>query len=308
MTEKFLHYLWKMKLLRNQELRTVTGDRVQILSTGEHNTNAGPDFSNARIKLGDTLWAGNVEIHLKSSEWNIHNHDTDPDYDNIILHAVFEDDETILRKDGTAIPCLEMKDLFDAVMYETYQALMQSNDSIPCHAHISRVDPIILSQWLQTVDGLSGWKKRFNPFFHALEENKHNWEETFYSFMAQAFGAKINAEPFRLLARATPLKVLAKHKNSLLQIEALLFGGAGFLDEKFCDDYPNQLKKEYSFLKKKYGLTSIKKHTWKFLRLRPANFPTIRIAQFAWLIYQSSHLFSQVIEQENMNKMSSYFW
>lgn len=306
MTEKFLHYLWKMKLIHSINLKTTDGEPVQIVSAGESNPNAGPDFLNARIRIGETTWAGNVEIHLKSSEWNIHHHNADNAYDNIILHVAYIDDKPVNRPDGSAVPTLEIKDLFDPGIYETYQSLMRSSSWIPCDNQIQKVEPIIIHQWLHRLL-IERLEQKIQPILDSLEENKHNWEETCYQFIAQAFGARVNAEPFHLLARSLPLKILAKHKNNLFQIEALLFGCAGFLDEKLSDQYPILLKKEFSFLSKKYGLKPLKKHIWKFLRLRPANFPTIRLAQFAELIFKSSHLFSRILETENVKDIVSLF-
>lgn len=306
MTERFLHYLWKMKLFHSGDLKTSGGEDIQIIAAGEYNTDAGPDFLNARVKIAGTLWAGNVEIHLKSSDWMLHHHQSDKAYDNIILHVVYENDSSISRMDGSPIPCLEIKGLFDAGLYETYQTLMQSPSWIPCERHLQKVEPITIYQWLHRML-LERLEAKIQPIFLALEENHDNWEETFYQFLAQAFGAKVNSGPFNLLARSLPVKVLAKHKNNLFQIEALLFGTAGFLDEKFSDEYPNQLRKEFNFLKKKYGLQPLKKHLWKFLRLRPANFPTIRLAQLAQLVFKSSHLFSKILETADVKSIASFF-
>jgi len=306
MTERFLHYLWKMKLLHNDDLKTSGGEDVQIIVAGEHNSDAGPDFLNARVKIAGTLWAGNVEIHLKSSDWILHHHQSDKAYDNIILHVVYENDSGISRMDGSPIPCLEIKGLFDAGLYETYQGLMRNPSWIPCERHLKKVEPIIIDQWLYRMM-VERLEEKVQPIFQALEENHHNWEETFYQFLAQAFGSKVNSGPFNLLARSLPVKVLAKHKNNLFQLEALLFGTAGFLDEKFSDEYPNQLRKEFNFLKKKYNLQPLKKHLWKFLRLRPANFPTVRLAQLAQLVFKSTHLFSKILETADVRSIASFF-
>lgn len=306
MTEKFLHYLWSMKLLKNNFLQTESGEKIQIIHAGEYNTNAGPDFLNARIRIGDTLWAGNVEIHMKSSAWNAHRHQNDKAYDNIVLHVVYKNDQPVSREDGSTIPCLIVKHQFDTNIYANYQSLMGSNSWIPCERHLYKVPSIVLQQWLHRLQ-VERIEEKIQPILAALTENQHNWEETFYQFLATAFGARINAEPFLQLTRALPVKVLARHKNNLFQLEALLFGTAGFLEEKFADAYPNELKKEFSFLKKKYGLEPVKKHIWKFLRLRPANFPSIRIAQFAQLIYKSSHLFSKITESREISNLAPFF-
>jgi hypothetical protein len=295
MTEKFLHYLWKTRLLHFQKLKTSAGESLQVLSCGEYNTDAGPDFLNARVRIGGTLWAGNVEIHLRSSDWNAHQHQSDKAYDNIILHVVHEEDQQICRTDGSPIPSVAIRNCYDRSVYETYQSLMQSTSGIPCGVHLKEVDSLIIKQWIERLL-VERLEEKIQPILSTLAENEHNWEETFYQVIAQSYGAKLNAVPFLLLARAIPMKILAKHKNNLFQLEALLFGTAGFLDESFSDDYPNQLQKEFNFLKQKHKLQPLKKHIWKFLRLRPAGFPTIRLAQFAQLIFQSSHLFSKIME------------
>ncbi len=294
MTEKFLHYLWRMKLLQNNALQTVDGEKIFILHAGLYNTDSGPDFLNAKIRIGATLWAGNIEIHLRASDWKMHKHQSDKAYDNVVLHVVYENDTCINREDGSTIPCLEIKNHFNAGIYAQYQSLMASTSWIPCASQLHKVPALLVEQWLQRLM-VERLEEKTLPILGEFHENQRNWEETFYHFLAMAFGNRVNAAPFYLLARSLPVKVLAKHKNSLFQLEALLFGTAGFLHEKFSDSYPNELKKEFGFLQKKYGLQPLKKHPWKFLRLRPANFPTVRLAQFAQLIFKSSHLFSQIL-------------
>lgn len=306
MTEKFLHYLWSMKLLHSAGLQTTTGEKITVIKSGEWNTDAGPDFINAKIMIGETLWAGNVEIHLKASDWKTHQHHQDGAYDNIILHAVYDNDVPAVRSDGSIIPCLEMKNHFDASLYERYSTLLASKTWIPCERQLHQVPEFIRLQWMHRLL-VERMEEKIQPVLAALEENKHNWEECFYQSVAMSFGNRINTLPFLLLAKALPVKVLARHKNNLFQLEALLFGTAGFLDESFTDEYPNLLKQEFRFQKKKYGLQPLKKHAWKFLRLRPANFPTIRIAQFARLVNKSSHLFSQMIAADNAKALTALF-
>lgn len=306
MTEKFLHYLWKMKLLQMNSLHVASGEKIMLLKTGEHNHNAGPDFLNARIKIGETEWAGTVEIHVKASEWNTHHHQHDSAYNNVVLHVVHENDAEVFHQDGTPVMCAEVRDQFDAALFLSYQSLMNSATWIACEKNISRVNELTIQQWLHRMM-IERMEEKTQPIMTSLEEHHNNWEEVFYQFIAGAFGAKVNAEPFKMLARNLPVKILAKHKNSLFQLEALLFGVAGFLDEKFIDDYPQQLKKEFSFLQKKYELHSMKKHVWKFLRLRPASFPNIRIAQFAQLVFSSTHLLSKILETQDVKKLFALF-
>lgn len=302
MTEEFLHHIWKFRLFDQLELKTTTGEKIEIQKPGEHNFDAGPDFFNGKIKVGETLWAGNVEVHVNSSDWNRHSHQKDKAYDNIILHVVNNVDIVLHRSSGEKIPTLEIKNRIHKKLYQNYLDFKSSNDWIPCANQIATVPEIILNS---TKDKLllERLQRKSIAIVNSLALNNNNWEETFYQNLARNFGFKTNAEPFELLAKSVPSIILGKHKNSLLQIEALLFGQAGMLFEHFSEKYPQQLQNEYAFLKQKFKLQPIEKHLWKYLRLRPINFPSIRIAQFANLIFNSSHLFSKVLELENASEL-----
>lgn len=302
MSEEFLHYIWKFRLFDQLELETIAGEAIEIVKVGEHNFDSGPDFFNSKIKIGKTLWAGNVEVHINSSDWKKHFHQKDKAYDNIILHVVHNADEQLFRKSGDGIPTIEIKNRIDNKIYQNYLNFKSSSDWIPCEKQINRVPDLIINS---TIDRLllERLERKSTSIVESLKLNKNNWEETFYQHFARNFGFKINAEPFELLAKSIPSIVLAKHKNSLLQIEGLLFGQAGLLDQHYEDNYIQQLQNEYVFLKQKFKLQSIGSHLWKYLRLRPVNFPTIRITQFANLIFKSSHLFSKIIETESYEKL-----
>lgn len=306
MTEAFLHHLWKLKILNSGKLKTVEGESLEILKTGQHNSDSGPDFFNAQVKIGETHWAGNVEIHLKSSDWKNHFHDQDGAYDNVILHVVFEHDGTVMRKDGSRIPEFELKNQFDERLWRNYQSLLQSNQWIPCQHLISKVDPFTLNNWIDRLL-IERLENKTEVLFSSLQSNNNNWEETFYQHLAKNFGFRINAFPFEMLAKSLPVSCLAKHHDRLLQLEAMLFGQAGMLEKRRKDDYPNELKQEYDFLKNKFGFEPMALHQWKFLRLRPVNFPTIRIAQFAQLVHHSSHLFSKILDCEKVEDLKKYF-
>jgi hypothetical protein len=306
MTEAFLHHLWKLKLFNYRPLTTAEGEQMEIVQTGQHNSDSGPDFFNAQIKIEDTLWAGNVEIHLKSSDWNNHSHQLDKAYDNVILHVVYENDQPVKRKDGSLIPTLELKEKFDPGLWNNYQELLHSKDWIPCEHRIRHVDSFILNNWMDRML-TERLEKKTETIFSSLQHNNNNWEKTFYHHLARNFGFRLNALPFELLAKSLPLSFLTKHKNHLNQLEAMLFGQAGMLNKKFNDAYPSMLQKEYEFLKNKFSLVLIPEHQWKFLRLRPVNFPTIRIAQFAQLVHRSSHLFSKILDCKNMKQLENYF-
>jgi hypothetical protein len=306
MNENFLHHLWKLKLFNFKKLLTTTGEPIEVIKTGQHNSDAGPDFFNAQVRIGNTLWAGNVEIHLKSSDWKNHAHETDPAYDNVILHVVYENDEDVKRQDGSLIPALELKNKFDSRLWYNYKDLLQSNQWIPCQSHLKNVDEFTLSNWLDRML-TERLERKTETIFSSLLLNNNNWEETFYHHLAGNFGFRLNTLPFEMLAKSLPMIFLAKHKDHLNQLEAMLFGQAGMLENKFCDNYPHELSKEYLFLKNKFTLEPISLHHWKFLRLRPVNFPTIRIAQFAQLVHRSSHLFSKILDSDNLKQLENYF-
>lgn len=306
MREDFLHYLWRTKRLDARDLHTTEGESLEILHFGTYNPHSGPDFTNARLRIGDTIWAGNVEMHLCSSEWLVHGHQTDKAYDNVILHVVLEEDQVIARASGERIPCLEVKSLVPPKLSSTYLKLLHNEYWIPCQYHFFQVKEMTKNLWLERLL-VERIEEKTNIISENLKCNNNNWEETFYQMLARNFGMKVNAEPFELLAKSTPLLTLLKHKNSLTQLEALLFGQAGLLESGFENDYPNQLKKEYNFLQKKYNLTPILGESWKFMRLRPASFPTIRVAQFATLIFQSNHLFSKMLAAKDIAELENMF-
>jgi Protein of unknown function (DUF2851) len=306
-TEDFIHYIWKFRLFERENLQTTTGENIELFSAGLSNTDSGPDFHNARIRIGDTTWAGNVELHIKSSDWHKHNHTHDGAYKSVILHVVYKDDEPITLPDGRRLPTLELHDRISEELYNRYHHLVYGEQQfIPCEGSIRHVDDITLRTWLTRVL-VERLEKRSAAVMAALEKNRGDWEETFYQFLAAQFGFKTNALPFELMAKSLPQLTLAKHKDNTLQIEALIFGQAGFLDEDFKDEYPLKLKEEYTFLKKKYNLAPIEKHLWKFMRMRPQNFPTVRLAQFAALIIKSNHLFSKVLEIKDVTYLKKLF-
>ncbi len=305
MREDFLQYLWRLKKFDQKDMKTTAGDPIVLHRTGQLNTGSGPDFINAKMQIGDTLWAGNVEIHVRSSDWIKHGHQDDKAYKTVILHVVNEEDQPIFYQTGERIPCLVLKNRIPPKIFKTYRKLLHSEQWIACQHHFFSVSGFTKKMWLErlTIERL---EQKIRPISETLNARKNNWEETFYLYMARNFGVKINADAFEKLADSVPLLTLTKHKNNLFQLEALLFGQAGLLEGNFEDDYPKELKKEYNFLRKKYGLTPID-YPWKFMRLRPANFPTIRIAQFANLIHRSVHLFSKILETKTMTALRLLF-
>ncbi|GAB3920091.1 DUF2851 family protein [Mucilaginibacter myungsuensis] len=307
-TEDLLHYIWKFRLFDKAGLKTTDGEEVEIFSAGMAHQDGGPDFQNARVRIGDTEWAGNVELHVSSADWERHGHQTDNAYGSVILHVVYKDDRPVVwSDDNRKIQTLELHDRIPEELYQRYHKLIFANQQfIPCEGTISSVDGMTMHNWLSRalVERLD---QKSKAVMAELELTKGDWEETFYRVLAGNFGFKTNAVPFELMARSLPQIILAKHKNYPLQIEALIFGQAGFLEEDLNDEYPRKLKEEYNFLRKKHGLMPIEKHLWKFLRMRPQNFPTIRLAQFAALVVNSSHLFSKILELSDPKELRKLF-
>jgi hypothetical protein len=305
MTEEFLQFIWQQRLFEPAGMKTQTGEPVEVQQVGQLNTDSGPDFTNARIKIGDTLWAGNVELHLQSSDWFRHAHHTDKAYDNVILHAVGLNNAVIKRKNGEEIPVLELK--FDGRLEQNYEALKANKSWIACETDISMVDPFIIHTWLDRLS-VERLESKSDKLARLLNWFKGDWEEAFYCSLLTNLGYKINATPFEMLAKSLPLKILSLHRNNPLQTEALLFGQAGLLEGiLFEDPYFGQLRKEYLFLQKKYQLKPLESHIWQFMRLRPVAFPTIRIAQFASFLSTVPGLFSFVIETRELSQIQSVF-
>lgn len=290
-----------MKLFNTSDLKTTDGEPLLIIHSGEHNFHSGPDFTNARIKLGDTIWAGNVEIHIRSCDWKIHKHVSDRAYDNVILHVVFEHDDT-----ENKLPTLILKDRIDVKLISLYNFMMQTSAWIPCEKNIRFTDEIIIKNQLNRLLTERIEKKALN-FEQRLLLNTNDWEETCYQLIARNLGTNVNAEPFERVARSLPYKTILKHINNPMQVEALLFGQAGFLEGNFRELYPNQLQSEYQFLKKKYQLEGIRPLEWKFLRMRPANFPTIRMSQFANFVAAKEKIFSAILELNDIKKIKKLF-
>lgn len=306
MQENFLHFVWRLRQFNLQGLRTTTGAEVEIIDFGRHNTHAGPDFLDARIRIDGTLWAGNVEMHLRSAEWRAHGHQDDPNYDNVILHVVLDENAIIHHRDGERIPCLNLRPYLNVAMAKQYLRLLHSEQWIPCQQQLYTVPDMTKQLWLDRLL-IERLEERTHTLAQRLDANKGDWEETFYQCLAWGFGLKVNADPFLMLAQTLPLKTLLRHKNNLFQLEALLFGQAGMLAAEFTDEYPLRLQTEYLFLQKKYKLQPIGGQQWKYMRMRPVNFPTIRIAQWAVLIQRTGHLFSKMLAAKNLREIENAF-
>lgn len=314
MREEFLHYLWRVAAFDLRDLKTTDGRSIQILHFGTHNTNAGPDFSGARLRIDGMEWAGNVEMHVKASEWYDHQHQDDPAYENVILHVVLEEDQAVYLANGERIPCLDLRGRVPAHLIHNYWRLSHNEYWIPCQTQITSVPPPIRQQWLDQVL-LERLGRRSEELEKRLEDCHRDWEELFYRSIARSLGGKVNDDAMEMLARSVPLRILLRHKHSLLQAEALLFGQSGLLPEDPEEDYPKLLRREYQLLRTKYKLRPLPVAVWRYLRLRPANFPTIRIAQLARLLNTTGQLFGKTLaatttkELENMYAVElSNYW
>lgn len=303
MQESFIQHIWSLQYFDKSGLNTTEGEPVEIFEPGHLNTDAGPDFSNARLKLGAIQWVGNVEIHFQSSNWYEHRHDDDRGYDNVILHVVWTDDRPVMRRDGTRLPTIALRGRVNDDLIRNYRQLVGSAFSIPCERNFPAVEEILRCD--MTAKALAcRLERKAEEVSALLQSNGNNWEETTYQLLARAFGFKINQEPFLQLARALPSRTLQKQAD-LVSIEALLFGVAGFLEEKRGDDYFLALQKEYRLLAHKYTLRSMSRSLWLFLRLRPPNFPTVRLAQFAGLMHHRRSFFSLLLDAESVSQLAA---
>ena len=300
MTERLLQYLWQFQYFNSSQLQTAAGEALQIIFPGTFNTNQGPDFINAQIKIDNTILAGSIELHLQTSQWNEHGHSQDANYKNVILHVVYEND----RKEFS-IPVLELQPRVSTILLNRYAGLMNSSSFIACANSISEIKELTWLSWKERLLA-ERLTRKASIVFKFLKENNAHWEESFWWLLAKNFGMKVNSESFELLARSIPVYLLAKHKNQIHQLEALLLGQAGLLNKNFNEAYPKLLQKEYYFLQKKYHLQPIHAAI-HFLRMRPGNFPTIRLAQLAALIQNSAHLFSKILEIEHLTEIKKLF-
>ena len=300
MREEFLYYIWENRLT-DKDLKTTEGETIEVVSTGYRNTDSGPDFLEAKIQIGNKLWAGHVEIHVKSSDWNRHGHQSDKAYKNVILHVVYENDIQV-----NDIPTLELKGHFDGSLFAQYQKLIASKTWIPCEKSISQVPVFTRLSWLDRM-AVERLESKSGNVTKILEANQFDWEDAFYKLLMRYFGLKVNNEAFEYLANILPFKTLLKHSDNLLQVEAMLMGCAGFLEDDFTEEYPLLLKREYSVMKAKFNLLTMPSERWKFMRMRPSNFPTIRLAQLAQLIHKNGCLFSKIKAAKDTAEVKALF-
>jgi hypothetical protein len=305
-TEAFLHYIWEHRLFEMKNLKTDDGLHIEVVHPGQYNTGAGPDFFNSRLRINGTLWAGNVEIHIHSSDWQRHNHHNDVAYDNCILHVVYENDSTTMRTDGSHLPAIELKNKLFPFLWENYLKLISNRGWIPCQNKLSEIDH---DTWKITKERMiiERLENRATQIFISLTGNKDDWEECFYQYLARNFGFQLNAMPFEMLARSLPLKIIRKEGENLIDVEALLFGQAGMLGKDMKEEYPKKLSELYNHYSIKHSLKNIPFASWKLLRLRPVNFPALRIAQFSIVIKQCPFLFRTLTNLFDIEKIATLF-
>ena len=305
MNEQLLHHIWQFSHFDLSLLYTDKNLPLSIYSVGKPNSDTGPDFLNARINIDGLDWHGDIEIHIKSSDWSRHKHQNDKRYNSVILHVVWQNNKDITNYNGEQIPCLELKPLVNNKLLNFYQQLMQSKSWILCQNYFRQVDDFIISQFMDRLL-VERLEEKSSVLSESLADQNNDWESVFYQSLCHSMGLKINADAMTRLSKKLPFKILSKHRNNLFQIEAMLFGVSGFLED-VNDSYGLSLKKEFSFLKHKYSLNVMDVNQWMFMRLRPSSFPTVRIAQLAQLIVRNNRFFSRVIDAKSINDLRKIF-
>lgn len=294
MQEDFLHFIWKYKRFDTSNLKTVEDDEVSILQLGQHNFNAGPDFFNSQLEIGGQKWAGNVEIHIKSSDWFVHNHETDAAYDNVILHVVWEHDTDVYRKDNSVIPTLELKHYVEIDLLQNYKKLMQSKAWINCENEFDTIESFKFESWLERLY-IERLERKSSDIKKLLVASNNDWEAVLFKMLCKNFGLKVNGESFFSLAKSVDFSVIRKIRTNETDLEALFYGQANLLDEDIQEVYYLDLQKRYGFLKQKFQIKNQGVLPVQFFRLRPPNFPTIRLSQMAVLYAKHQNLFSKIM-------------
>lgn len=298
MTERLLQYLWQFQYFNQKELQVSSGESLQVIHPGTWNVHQGPDFLQATVKIDGTLWIGNIELHVHTSDWFKHAHQHDKNYNSVILHVVWQHDA---EEEKATVPILRLDDKVPKMLLSQYEDWMLNQLFIPCEQHIGTIDGIIWTAWKERVL-MERLQRKMALIQVYLQQNSDHWEETFWWLLARNFGIKVNADAFEAIAKTLPISVLVRHKNQIHQLEALFLGQAGLLEKPFQEKYPQMLYREYRFFKTKYKLHAIHEPI-HFLRMRPENFPTLRLAQLAILVNQSSHLFSKVVETDSLSEI-----
>ena len=298
--EQLLHYVWKHKIFPLKELKTTAGQQLEIIDTGLHNQNAGPDFFNAKIKLDGVLWVGNVEIHTNSSDWNKHKHHMDAAYNNVILHVASHIDTEIRQSNGEFIPQLQL-DCPEHIK-NNFEELSQTDNYPPCYRIIPSLSSFTVHSWMSALQ-MERFEQKNAQLAQRLKLCNNHWEDAFFVTLARNFGFGLNGDAFETWAQLIPLRAVDKHRDNLFQVEAIFFGQAGILSDKDGDEYYLKLKREYEYLAHKFDLRPMDVTRWRFLRLRPNNFPHIRIAQLACLYHRAYGLLSQLMEKNSLKEI-----
>jgi hypothetical protein len=302
MKEDFLHYLWKFKKFDLLDLKTAQGELITIIKTGDYLELSGPDFFNAQIKIGNQKWAGNVEIHLKSSDWYLHNHEKDPAYKNVILHVVWENDTPIFRENNTEIPVLVLKDYVSKDVVNNYRELLSPKTWISCEKQIKNIDDFVFKSWQERLF-FERLQRKSKFIYDLLEETNQDWEAVLFCLLAKNFGLNTNGTSFLQISKAIPFSIIRKESFEIENLEALLFGTAGLLDSEKEDVYYKDLKFRYFYLLHKYQLEKTFIEPVQFFKLRPDNFPTIRLSQLGGLYHKHQNLFSKIIELKSLKNV-----
>lgn len=307
MKEDFLHYLWKFQKFSKVDLRTVSGESLLVNNTGIHNHNSGPDFLMAQIELEGQIWVGQVELHLESSLWFTHEHDQDLAYDNVILHVVWTHDKEVCRKDGSTVPVLELKGRVDPELLLRYEQLSGHEERfIPCEPYLNKVEDVMVNSWLWRLY-VERLEEKTEWIQNELNETGHHWEAVLFRILSRNFGLTVNAESFLSIAKSIDYAVIQKCSTVPLKLEALLMGQAGFLQTDSSDPMVQKMMGTYNYLKTLYPMNSEGVNVPKFFRLRPPNFPTLRLSQLANLWSGNPYLFSQIIKARTKEELYLLF-
>ena len=295
--EQLLHYIWKHKIFPLKQLETTAGMSVEVIDTGLANSDSGPDFFNAKVKIDETLWVGNVEIHSKASDWFRHGHDKDKVYDSVILHVAEEIDCEILRTNGEPIPQMQLS--CPGIIEKNYETLHRTDMLPPCYNIIPKMSQFAIHSWLSVLQS-ERFEHKAESINARLKHCNGNWEDAFFITLARNFGFGLNGDAFEKWASLIPLRAVDKHRDCLFKVEAIFFGQAGLLEESLDDPYYLRLQKEFAYMKHLFQLPVMDVSLWRFLRLRPGNFPHIRIAQLASLYSREWGVFSKLMEAGSM--------
>lgn len=306
MKEDFLHYLWKFKNFETENLKTSNGEPLTIINSGSYLQTAGPDFFNAQITISNQKWAGNIEIHLKSSDWYVHHHERDEAYDSVILHVVWEHDTEIFRKDNTEIPVLELKHYVSKKVLDNYTSLKAPKSWIFCEKQLHSIDEFELKNWQERLffERLERKSKQIEELLLKLDKD---WEALLFCLLAKNFGLNTNGETFLRIAQSIPFSILRKESFELESLEALFFAKAGLLSVDKEDRYFKELRKRYVYMSQKYQMEEFISEPVQFFKHRPDNFPTIRLSQLANLYHSQQNLFSKLIQLNSIQGIYEIF-